>query len=360
MIDLRSDTVTKPTRAMLEAEVGDDVYREDPTVNRLEALAAEITGKEAALFVPTGTMGNTIAIKLLTEHGQEVIADSRAHLIDYELSMVAWFSGCVIRAIPTERGLLSWDEVRRNIRPVSPYSAPTGAVCIEQTHNMAGGNVYPMRTVYEICNGAHERGVRVHMDGARIFNAAVALGMSVQEIAAPADTVMFCLSKGLGAPVGSILAGPADLMAKARLYRKRLGGGMRQAGVLAAAGLVALEESPAKLAVDHANARFLAEGLAKIPGVLVDPAKVDTNVVVFDVAATGFAPTDISARLKERGILMNAINDRCVRAVTHYDVSRADCAQAVEAATAILSARCPDPRPLTPDPQGAAVASKPS
>jgi threonine aldolase len=349
MIDLRSDTVTKPTpamrRAMFEAEVGDDVYGEDPTVNRLEARAAEITGKAAALFVPTGTMGNTIAIKLLTEHGQEVIADSRAHLHDYELSMVAWFSGCVIRAIPTERGLLSWEEVRRQIRPLGPYSAPTGAVCLEQPHNMAGGYVYPMATVYEICNGAHERGVPVHMDGARVFNASVALGIPVHEIAAPADTVMFCLSKGLGAPVGSILAGPADLIAKGRLYRKRLGGGMRQAGVLAAAGLVALEESPAKLAVDHANARFLAEGLAKIPGVSVNPAAVETNVVVFDVAATGVAPTDVSARLKQRGILMNPINERCVRAVTHYDVTRADCAQAVEAAAEVLAATAAASKP---------------
>jgi len=349
MIDLRSDTVTKPTpamrRAMFEAEVGDDVYGEDPTVNRLEARAAEITGKAAALFVPTGTMGNTIAIKLLTEHGQEVIADSRAHLHDYELSMIAWFSGCVIRAIPTERGLLSWEDVRRQIRPLGPYSAPTGAVCLEQPHNMAGGYVYPMATVYEICNGAHERGVPVHMDGARVFNASVALGIPVHEIAAPADTVMFCLSKGLGAPVGSILAGPADLIAKGRLYRKRLGGGMRQAGVLAAAGLVALEESPAKLAVDHANARFLAEGLAKIPGVSVNPAAVETNVVVFDVAATGVAPTDVSARLKQRGILMNPINERCVRAVTHYDVTRADCAQAVEAAAEVLAATAAASKP---------------
>jgi threonine aldolase len=363
MIDLRSDTVTRPTpamrQAMLTAEVGDDVYREDPTVNRLEERAAEIIGKPAALFVPTGTMGNTIAIKLLTEHGQEVICDSRAHLHDYELSMVAWFSGCVLRAIPTERGLLSWDEVRRQIRPLGPYSAPTGAVCIEQTHNMAGGNVYPMRTVYEICNGSHERGVRVHMDGARIFNASVALGIPVHEIAAPADTIMFCLSKGLGAPVGSILAGPADLMAKARLYRKRLGGGMRQAGILAAAGMVALDESPAKLVLDHANARFLAEGLANIPGVQVDPNKIDSNVVVFDVSATGVAPVDVSARLKQRGVLMNPINERCVRAVTHYDVSRADCSRAIEAATEVLAASSPDPRPLTPGPRSEA-ALKPS
>jgi threonine aldolase len=342
MIDLRSDTVTKPTpamrRAMFEAEVGDDVYREDPTVNRLEERAAEIAGKAAALFVPTGTMGNTIAIKLLTEHGQEVICDSRAHLLDYELSMVAWFSGCVIRAIETERGLLSAGEVIRNLRPVSPYSAPTGAVSIEQTHNMAGGTVYPMSTVCEICDAAHERGVRVHMDGARIFNASAALGLPVHEIASRADTVMFCMSKALGAPAGSMLAGPADLIAKGRLYRKRLGGGMRQAGVLAAAGLVALEESPAKLMVDHANARFLAEGLARIPGIQVDPAKVDTNIVVFDISASGMAPADVSAHLRRRGVLMNAINQRCLRAVTHYDVDRAQCAQAVEAVYESISA----------------------
>ncbi len=341
MIDLRSDTVTKPTpemrRAMMDAEVGDDVYGEDPTVNHLERRAAEIAGKEAALFVPTGTMGNTIAIKLLTEHGQEVIADSRAHVLDYELSMVAWFSGCVIRAIQTQDGILSWDEVRRQIRPVNPYSAPTGLVTIENTHNMHGGTVYPMATVREICDGAHERGLKVHMDGARIFNAAAALGMPVAEIAERADTVMFCLSKGLGAPAGSILAGPAALMAKGRLYRKRLGGGMRQVGVLAAAGLVALEQTPRRLFDDHCNAKFLAEGLARLPGIQIDPARVQTNIAVCDVSGTGIAPAELSARLRQRGVLMNAINERQLRAVTHYDVDRAQCAQALEVLTALVA-----------------------
>ncbi len=333
VIDLRSDTVTKPTpamrRAMMEAEVGDDVYGEDPTVNALEERAAAIAGKPAALFVPTGTMGNTIAVKLLTEHGQEVICDSRAHVLVYELSMVAWFSGCVIRAIQTEDGILSWEEIARVVKPVNPYSAPTGLVEIENTHNMWGGTVYPQKTVREICDGAHERGLKVHMDGARIFNAAAALGLPVREIAAPADTVMFCLSKGLGAPSGSILTGPADLIAKGRLYRKRLGGGMRQIGVLAAACLVALDESPGKLFDDHCNARFLAEGLSRLPGIQVDPARVQTNIVVFDVSGTGRAPAGISARLKERGVLMNAINQRQVRAVTHYDVDRAACEHAL-------------------------------
>jgi threonine aldolase len=334
-IDLRSDTVTKPTeemrRAMFEAEVGDDVYGEDPTVNRLERRAAEIAGKEAALFVPTGTMGNTIAVKLLTEHGQEVICDARAHLLDYELSMVAWFSGCVVRAIPTEDGILSWDRIRPLVKPVNPYSAPTGLVAIENTHNMWGGTIYPLEGIREICQGAHALGVKVHMDGARIFNAAAALGIPVREIAAPADTLMFCLSKGLGAPAGSILAGPAALIAKGRLYRKRLGGGMRQAGVLAAACLVALEKMPRRLFDDHCNAKFLAEGLSQIPGIAVDPAKVQTNIVVFDISATGLAPAVISARLKERGVLLNGINDRQMRAVTHYDAAREACAQAVAA-----------------------------
>jgi threonine aldolase len=341
MIDLRSDTVTKPTpamrRAMMEAEVGDDVYGEDPTVNQLERRAAEVAGKEAALFVPTGTMGNTIAVKLLTEHGQEVICDSRAHLLDYELSMVAWFSGCVVRAIATADGILSWHEVRRQIRPLSPYSAPTGLISIENTHNMHGGTVYPMRTLREICDGAHERGLRVHLDGARIFNAAAALGMPVREIAASADTVMFCLSKGLGAPAGSILAGPAALMAKGRLYRKRLGGGMRQVGVLAAACLIAMEDSPRKLHDDHCNAKFLAEGLARIPGVQMDPQKVATNIVVFDVLGTGRAPAELSTQLRQRGVLMNAIDERQMRAVTHYDITREDCAQALDAVVSIIA-----------------------
>lgn len=335
MIDLRSDTVTKPTpamrRAMAEAEVGDDVYGEDPTVNRLEARAAEIAGKEAALFVPTGTMGNTIGVKLLTEHGQEVICDARSHVMNYEFAMMAWFSGCVPRTVATTEGILSWEQVRRLIKPVNPYTAPTGAIEIENTHNMCGGTVYPMATIREICDGAHERGLKVHMDGARIFNAAAASGLSVAEIAAPVDTLMFCLSKALGAPVGSMVAGPAALIAKARHYRKRLGGGMRQAGVLAAAGLVALEETPPKLQEDHRNARFLAEGLARIPGMRIDPKKVATNIVVFDASGTGIATAEISARLKQRGVLLNPIDDREMRAVMHYDVDRAACSRALDA-----------------------------
>ena len=342
-IDLRSDTVTKPTpamrRAMAEAEVGDDVYGEDPTVNRLEARAAEITGKEAALFVPTGTMGNTIGIKLHTEHGQEVICEARAHILNYELSMMAWFSGCVARPIFADGGILRWNEIRREIRPLGPHCAPTGVVEIENTHNMAGGTIYPLDTIREIADGVHELGLKVHMDGARVFNAAEALGVPVREIVAPVDTVMFCLSKALGAPVGSMLAGTRTAIDRGRLYRKRLGGGMRQAGVLAAAGLIALDEHPKLLARDHANARFLAEALARIPGIAIDPRKVDTNILIFDVSGTGLTTAEFSKQLQTRGVLVNGINPREMRIVTHYDVDRTGCQRALEAIEQVASAR---------------------
>jgi threonine aldolase len=283
-------------------------------------------------------MGNTIAVKLHTEPGQEVICDARAHVLDYEMAMVAWFSSCVVRAIPTEDGILRWEEIERRIRPHAPNWAPTGLIEIENTHNMAGGTIYPLAAIRQIAEGAHARGLPVHMDGARVFNAAAALGVPVSEIVAPVDTVMFCLSKALGAPVGSLLAGPANLVAKGRLYRKRLGGGMRQAGVLAAAGLVALEDTPRRLPEDHANARFLAEGLAQIPGIQVDPQKVATNIVIFEVGDTGLSSAEISARLKRRGVLINGIDANHMRAVTHYDVDRAACAAALEAlAEAVLS-----------------------
>jgi threonine aldolase len=320
-------------RAMFEAEVGDDVYAEDPTVNRLEQRAAEIAGKEAAIFVPTGTMGNTIAIKVLTEHGQEVICESRAHLLDWELSMLAWFSGCQIRPVEAKDGVLTWDLITRVFKAGGPHASPTGAIELENTHNMSGGSVYPLETIEDICNRAHARGVPVHMDGARIFNAAEASGKSVKEIAAKADTVMFCLSKALGAPAGSIVAGSRAHMAKGRLLRKRLGGAMRQVGVLAAAGLIALEESPKGLAADHANARYLADRLGLIDGVVV--RAVQTNIVVFDLPK-GRSPNEISAALKVRGVLMNAVNDQFMRALTHYDVTREQCGQAADALEEVL------------------------
>lgn len=341
MIDLRSDTVTKPTpamrRAMFEAEVGDDVYGEDPTVNRLEQRAAEVTGKEAALFVPTGTMGNTIGVKLLTEHGQEVVCDARAHLLDWELSMLAWFAGCLVRAVPTDDGILTWDRIKKYVKPLGPHSAPTGAIEIENTHNMAGGRVYPQEAIDEICDRAHERGIPVHMDGARVFNAAEAAGRPVKDIVARVDTVMFCLSKALGAPAGSMLAGPRKLIDKGRLLRKRLGGGMRQSGILAAAALIAIDESPKGLAADHANARYLAERLRDIDGIEVFP--VETNIVIFDVSGTSLSPREISAALKQRGVLMNGVNDRLMRAVTHYDVTREQCAKAMDALEEVATSK---------------------
>ncbi len=341
MIDLRSDTVTKPTaamrQAMAEAEVGDDVYREDPTVNLLEQRAAEIAGKEASLFVPTGTMGNTIALKLLTGHGQEVICDSRAHILDWELSMLAWFSGCLARPVATDDGVLTWDRIKAHLRPFGPHNAPTAAIELENTHNMAGGRVYPQHVIDEICDEAHSLGLAVHMDGARVFNAEAASGRAVREIARNVDTIMFCLSKALGAPVGSMLAGPRSLIDKGRLLRKRLGGGMRQAGVLAAAGLIALEEGPRALQTDHANAGFIAKRLSEMEGIRVNP--VETNIVIFDVSATGLTPRDISIALKASGVLMNGVNEQLMRAVTHHDVSHADCATAMDNLEEVLSRR---------------------
>jgi len=331
-IDLRSDTVTRPTpamrRAMAEAEVGDDVYGEDPTVNRLERRAAEILGKETGLFVPSGSMGNTIGIKLHTQHGQEVICEARAHVFNYELAMMAWFSGCVARPVHADDGILSWDQIRKEIRPLGPHRAPTGLIELENTHNLAGGSVMPLGVTNEICDGVHDLGLKVHLDGARIFNAATFLGKSVKEIAAGADTVMFCLSKGLCAPVGSLLVGDEEAMARGRLYRKRLGGGMRQVGVLAAAGLIALEQMPARLGEDHRNARFLAEQLGRIPGIRVTHT-VQTNIVIVDIGGTGIPAPDLSTRLKQRGVLINAIDARLMRLLTHNDVDRAACERAL-------------------------------
>lgn len=333
MIDLRSDTVTKPTpamrRAMAETEVGDDVYQEDPAVNRLEARAAAIMGKEAGLFVPTGTMGNTIALKMHTVHGQEVICEARAHVHNYELSMMAWFAGCLARAIPTTNGLMTWEQIAKEIRPVGPHAAPTGLIAVENTHNVAGGTVYPLDQLASIKRGAESRGLPVHMDGARFFHAATALGVAPFEIAQHADSVMFCLSKGLGAPVGSMLVGSQKLLEEARRLRKRLGGGMRQAGILAAAGLIALEEMPHRLAEDHANAAYLAAALAALPGIVVEPY-AGTNIVFFDVADTERTGEQVCARLLEKGVVMIAMGPYRVRAVTHFDVDRAACEEAVE------------------------------
>ena len=344
MIDLRSDTVTLPTeamrRAMAAAEVGDDVYGEDPTLNHLERRAAEILGKEAVLFVPTGTMGNTIAVKLHTEPGQEVICDDRAHVLDWELAMTAWFSGCLVRSVTTTDGIMTWPQIEASIKPANGFFAPTALVSIEHPHNMQGGTLYDLAAIDDICDRAHARGLKVHMDGARIFNASVASGHSVARIAQKADTVMFCLSKGLGAPVGSMLAGTAENIAKGRVLRKRLGGAMRQAGILAAAGLIALEEMPKRLHIDHENARWIAERMAKLPGIEVHPEKVVTNIVVFDFAGTGLAFPELRDMLRAKGVLISTAGGTRARAVTNLNVSRKDCENALQTMEEVLAPVC--------------------
>ncbi|MBK9313964.1 MAG: aminotransferase class I/II-fold pyridoxal phosphate-dependent enzyme [Acidobacteria bacterium] len=326
MIDLRSDTVTKPTermrRAMAEAEVGDDVYMEDPTVLRLQERAAELTGKEAALFVPSGTMGNQICIKLHSRPGTEVVLEERSHIFNYEMGASALISGVTLRPVRGEDGLLDWQKVNAAIHHnAAYYVTPTSMIALENSHNMAGGSVMPLGIADEICAGARALGLKTHLDGARIFNASIALSTTVAEIARPFDTVMFCLSKGLGAPVGSMIAGCRDLIREAVSLRKLLGGGMRQVGVLAAAGLVALDESPGVLPDDHANAQRLATGLAQIRGLKIDPEKVQTNIVIFDISETGMTTSQLTVELKARGVLANGINPREMRMVTHYDVS---------------------------------------
>ncbi len=334
LIDLRSDTVTRPTlemrAAMAAAEVGDDVYGEDPTVNLLERRAAEVFGREAALFVPTGTMGNQIAIRLNTQPGQEVVAESRAHILDWEMATTAVFSGCLVRAVAAERGILTWKHIEPVLQARGAFRAATGLIEIENTANLAGGTVTPLPVMEQIWTGAKERKLPVHLDGARIFNAATALGVDVKTLTRGFDTVMFCLSKGLGAPVGSMLVGLAELMERARIYRKALGGGMRQAGVLAAAGLIALEKGPARLHEDHANARLMAEALSSIESVSIDLDAVETNIVVFRLKG-GVSNKGVVAQLKERGILISAFGADAIRLVTHLDVDRAACVTAAQA-----------------------------
>jgi len=341
LIDLRSDTVTKPTpamrRAMAEAEVGDDVYLEDPTVNRLQERAAEILGKEAALFVPSGTMGNQICVRLHTRPGTEVVLEERSHIFNYEMGSSAVISGVTLRPVRGVEGMLNGDLIAPAIHHSAPYYVtPTSLVALENSHNMAGGAVMPLAAMNDICERAHALGLPVHLDGARIFNAALALGTTVAEVARPFDSVMFCLSKGLGAPVGSLIAGTYDFIREAVSVRKMLGGGMRQVGVLAAAGLIALEESPKTLIEDHRNARRLAEGVAEMRGVAIDPERTQTNIVIFDISGTGLTTAQFAAELKARGVLANGINPRDMRMVTHYDVSRDDIEQTLQTVKEIL------------------------
>jgi threonine aldolase len=342
MIDLRSDTVTKPTpamrRAMAEAEVGDDVYLEDPTVNRLQERVAELFEKEAALFVPTGSMGNQIAVKLHTRPGMEVIIEERGHIYNFEMATMAAVSGTLARPVKSAdgSGILTWPEIESAIHVGGAYYlAPTGLIALENSHNLAGGSLLSRARTEELCDRAHSIGLPVHLDGARIFNAATALGESVAALAKPADSVMFCFSKGLGAPIGSMLVGKSAFIEEARRWRKVFGGGMRQVGVLAAAALVALEESPPKLHEDHANAKRLALGLAELAGVKIDPEKVATNIVLFDVSEASLSANEICARLLEQGVLASGFGNS-IRMVTHYDVSASDIEETLRVVRAIM------------------------
>lgn len=343
MIDLRSDTVTKPSdkmrAAMAAAEVGDDVFGDDPTVNRLQERACEIFEKEAALWMPTGCMGNEIAVKVHSEPGQEIVTEDRGHILNYELGAAAVISGVTIRSVKSGDGSghLTWDEIAPVVKIDPPYfQSATGLICLENTHNFAGGSVMTSAECADVCESAHAVGLPVHMDGARVFNASVALNESVADLTRQCDSVMFTLSKGLGAPAGSVLLGTKEFIQEARIWRKRLGGGMRQIGILAAAGLIALEDGPKRLGEDHANARLLAEGLSEISGISIDAGKVVTNIVIFDVSGTGKSSADIVSALEASGIRAIGFGS-FIRMVTHLDVHENDIADTVRSVRTICS-----------------------
>lgn len=342
MIDLRSDTVTQPSpvmrEAMAQAQVGDDVYGEDPTVNRLEITAAQLLGKEAALFVPTGVMANQLSIRLHTRAGDEVIVESSSHIIRYEGGSASALSQVQLSCVPGERGLLALIPVQAALRPKDLHSPPTTLLCLEQTHNVGGGAVYPIGTIKDLTSWAKENGLACHLDGARLFNAVVASGISAAEHARYFDTVSFCLSKGLGAPVGSLIVSTQDKIDKLRRLRKMFGGGMRQAGILAAAGLYALEHNIARLKNDHDNAKHLALQLQQIPTVFVDPDRIETNIVVFEVVQSERSTPELLQAFKEAGVLLNAMGDRVFRAVTHLDVDDRDMEKATHILSSVLSA----------------------
>ena len=340
VVDLRSDTLTLPTAdmrdAMARADVGDDVWDEDPTVKRLEALAAEQMGKEAGLFVTSGTQGNLVSVLALTRAGQEVVLDADCHVFNYEVAGAAMIGSVQMRPIKTARGFLTPEQVREAIRPANIHLPVTALVCVENTHNRHGGTCCTPEEIAAVAEVAHAGGASVHLDGARLFNAAVALGRPARDFARPVDTVTFCLSKGLGAPLGSIVCGAADVIVRAKRARKMLGGGMRQVGVVAAAGIVALERMVDRLAEDHVNARRLAEGVAKMPGIRVDLGSVQTNIVIFHVdrgsaAVSARATQELVAGCAARKVKVHAIGPASIRCVTHKDVDADDVSRAVEA-----------------------------
>lgn len=334
IIDLRSDTVTKPSlamrKAMAEAEVGDDVFGDDPTVNKLQEKVAALLGKEAALFVPSGTMANTISILSHTQLGDEVIVERESHTFCYEAAAASVFGGVQLNTIVGNRGILEADQIAKEIRETNVHMPPTRLICLENTHNRGGGKIYPIEKIKAIHDLAIQRGLKLHLDGARLFNASVATGISPKKYAAYFDSVMFCFSKGLGAPVGSIIVGSKFFIERAHRFRKMLGGGMRQVGILAAAALYALEHNVSQLAQDHENARLLANELAKVKGFQIDPEQIETNIVVFDISKSGYTMIQVMEQLKQRGVLMIPFGATLVRAVTHLDISREDMLRAIQ------------------------------
>ncbi len=340
IIDLRSDTITLPTgemrRAMYDAELGDDVFGDDPTVKRLEEMAARMLGKEAAVFVPSGTMSNLVAILTHTRPGDEIIVGSESHIFWYEVGGASTLGGVVLRTVPNEADArLDPDTVAQAIRPENIHFPHTTLLCLENTHNRCGGAALTVEYTAAIAELAHEHGLKIHLDGARIFNAAVALGVPAEKLTAPVDSVGFCLSKGLSAPVGSLLCGTDDFVNRARKWRKMLGGGMRQVGVIAAAGIVALQTMVDRLTEDHATAQRLADGLAGIPGMGINPAKIQTNIVIFESPETMSGPEFIQ-RLNERGVKVTNRGGRTVRAVTNRMVNAADIAEALERISSVV------------------------
>jgi len=340
MIDLFSDTLTKPStemrRAMAEAEVADEQRREDPTTNRLQAMVAELLGKEAAVFMPSGAMCNAVAVKAHTQPGEAIVCDRRAHVYRSEFGGAAALSGVTTEPIDTERGIFTVEQLERALANFSAYGATPRLVCVEQTHNFGAGAIWPLEQLRAVCDAAHARGMRTHMDGARLFNASVATDIPPREYAAGCDSVWIDLSKGLGCPVGAVLAGSREFIDRAWRWKHTFGGAMRQSGILAAAGVYALEHNVGRLADDHANARLLAERLAAIQGVRLDPGMPETNIVFFDTTDAGIAPADFVAKLLERGVRTGHISRR-VRAVTHLDVSRADVEKVVQIVRDLLS-----------------------
>lgn len=336
-VDLRSDTVTQPTPRMRElmskAVVGDDVYQEDPTVNQLEAYGAELVGKEAALFVASGTMGNLVALMTHTHPGEEVILEAEAHIYYYEVGGLCRIAGLVPHLLPGEGGIFTPEQLKKALRPANIHYPKTTLLCLENTHNRAGGRVLPQGQVEEIAEIAKEAGLKLHLDGARIFNAAAASGIDVKTLAAPFDSVMFCLSKGLAAPAGSLLAGSAEFIARARKNRKILGGGMRQAGVLAAAGLESLEVMTKRLREDHQRAKRLAERLGSIPGLRI-AAPVETNIIMLDVTRPGVTAEQLVQVWSASGIKAIARSQYGIRLVTHYQIDDADVDYVVDTTSA--------------------------